>query len=226
MASDDPAYHNNSKYYAGEAASSATAASGSADAASGSAGAASGSANAADGSAKDSEAYAVGKRGGTDVASDDPAYHNNSKYYAEEAGSSASAASGSANAAEGSSEDAEAWAVGKRDGTDVPSTDPTYENNAKHYAGEASSSASAASGSANAAEGSSEDAEAWAVGKRDGTDVPSTDPTYENNAKHYAAVAQAAAQQANAEALYRALAAIGIGVENDIFVIQPVTGNE
>ena len=56
--------------------------------------------------------------------------------------------------------------------------------------------------------------------------MPSTDPTYESNAKYYAAVAQAAAQQANAEALYRALAAIGIGVDNDIFVIQPVTGNE
>lgn len=34
---------------------------------------------------KDAEAYAIGKRGGTDVASDDPAYHNNSKYYAEQA---------------------------------------------------------------------------------------------------------------------------------------------
>ena len=31
----------------------------------------------------DAEAYAVGTRGGTAVASDDPAYHNNAKYYAE-----------------------------------------------------------------------------------------------------------------------------------------------
>lgn len=30
--------------------------------------------------------------------------------------------------------DAEAWAVGKRDGTSVPSTDETYHNNAKYYA--------------------------------------------------------------------------------------------
>ena len=36
---------------------------------------------AADTSAKDSEAYAVGTRGGTPVTSDDPAYHNNSKWY-------------------------------------------------------------------------------------------------------------------------------------------------
>lgn len=36
--------------------------------------------------------------------------------------------------AEDSAEDAEAWAVGQRGGVDVPSTDPTYENNAKYYA--------------------------------------------------------------------------------------------
>lgn len=34
------------------------------------------------------------------------------------------------------------------------------------------------------------EAEAWAVGQRDGQDVPSTDPTYENNAKYYAEQAQ------------------------------------
>ena len=36
-------------------------------------------------------------------------------------------------AAEDSAEDAEAWAVGQRNGTDVPSTDPAYHNNAKYY---------------------------------------------------------------------------------------------
>lgn len=40
---------------------------------------------AAEGSAEDSEAYAVGTRNGVDVESDDPAYENNAKYYAEEA---------------------------------------------------------------------------------------------------------------------------------------------
>ena len=39
---------------------------------------------------EDAEAYAAGTRGGTDVSSDDPAYHNNAKYYAEQAASSAS----------------------------------------------------------------------------------------------------------------------------------------
>lgn len=32
--------------------------------------------------------------------------------------------------------DAEAWAVGTRDGVPVPSTDETYENNAKYWAGQ------------------------------------------------------------------------------------------
>ena len=36
------------------------------------------------------------------------------------------------NAAQDAS-DAEAWAVGQRNGVDVPSTDPTYHNNAKYY---------------------------------------------------------------------------------------------
>ena len=42
--------------------------------------------------------------------------------------------------AEGSAEDAEAWAVGERDGVPVPSTDPAYENNAKYWATHSSSS--------------------------------------------------------------------------------------
>lgn len=44
--------------------------------------------------------------------------------------------------------DAEAWAVGKRSGTDVPSTDLTYHNNSKYYAAQANSSKTAAANSA------------------------------------------------------------------------------
>ncbi len=40
----------------------------------------------------------------------------------------------SATNAEDSAKDSEAWATGKRAGTDVPSTDDTYENNSKYYA--------------------------------------------------------------------------------------------
>lgn len=43
-------------------------------------------------------------------------------------------AENAANAADDSAEDAEAWAVGERDGVPVPSTDPTYHNNAKYWA--------------------------------------------------------------------------------------------
>ena len=44
------------------------------------------SAGLSEGSAEDSEAYAIGTRGGVPVTSGDPTYHNNSKYYSEEAG--------------------------------------------------------------------------------------------------------------------------------------------
>jgi len=47
------------------------------------------------------------------------------------------ASEAAADNAEESAEDAEAWAVGKRNGQDVPSTDPAYENNAKYWAGQA-----------------------------------------------------------------------------------------
>ena len=53
------------------------------------------------------------------------------------AAASAAEAATSATESAGSSLDAEAWAVGQRDGVDVPDTDPTYQNNAKYYADEA-----------------------------------------------------------------------------------------
>lgn len=72
----------------------------SAEAAAGSATGAAGSAQAAAGSKSDAEAYAVGKRGGEDVGSTDPTYHNNAKYYAEQAASEAEAAAQSAEDAQ------------------------------------------------------------------------------------------------------------------------------
>lgn len=104
---------------------------------------------------------------------------------------------------EASEYNAEAWAVGQRGGTDVSSTDQTYHNNAKYYAEyvgeiiedvtrEAIAEAVAESAAqAEAAKDSAEDAEAWAVGRRDGTDVGNTDPTYHNNAAYWAAQAHA-----------------------------------
>lgn len=64
----------------------------------------------------DSEAWAVGERGGVPVGNTDDTYENNAKYYAEI-----------------SYQNAEAWADGQRGGIDVPSTDPTYKNNASYW---------------------------------------------------------------------------------------------
>lgn len=47
-------------------------------------------ATSAEGDEEDAEAYAVGTRGGVPVTSGDPAYHNNSKYYSEQAAPSIS----------------------------------------------------------------------------------------------------------------------------------------
>lgn len=63
--STNPAYHNNAKYYAGQADALGQA------------------------QAETAESWAVGKRGGTDVPSTDPAYHNNAKYYASSASTDA-----------------------------------------------------------------------------------------------------------------------------------------
>lgn len=57
---------------------------------------------------------------------------DNSKYWCEQSESHA-------EDSEDSKEDAEAWAVGKRNGTPVPSTDPTYHNSSKYWAEIASS---------------------------------------------------------------------------------------
>lgn len=91
--------------------------------------------NAAESAARDSEAYAVGKREGIDVGSTDPAYHNNSKYYATEAADSASDASGYATDASGYADDA----LG-------------YKNDASGYASDALGYRNAAQAAATAAE--------------------------------------------------------------------------
>ena len=67
-----------------------------------------------------------------------------------------------AEQAEESAEDSEAWAIGKRGGQDVPSTDATYHNNSKYYAGQASASETNAASSASAASASESNAAASA----------------------------------------------------------------
>lgn len=76
---------------------------------------------------KKSEGFAVGEDDGTPVGSDSPYYHNNAKYYNEQAGISSASATVSDLKAEG-------YAIGKQNGTDVGSTSPYFHNNAAWYA--------------------------------------------------------------------------------------------
>ena len=55
-----------------------------------------------------------------------------------------------------------------------------------NYLADCQTAATNAGNSANAASGSASDSEAWAVGTRGGTPVPSTDPAYENNSYYWA----------------------------------------
>ena len=82
VGSTSPYYHNNSEYYKNQASQSANNASTSEVNASG-------SASSASTNALKSEGYAVGQQNGTDVASGSPYYHNNAKYYSEQAAESA-----------------------------------------------------------------------------------------------------------------------------------------
>lgn len=122
--------------------------------------------------------------------------------------------------AEENADEAEAWAVGTKNGEPVLIDELQYENNALHYAtiarteaGNAADNAAAADSSAKLsqqwAEGTFEDgsksakewstesqdwkleSEAFAIGERNGTPVTETDETFENNAKYYRDKAQA-----------------------------------
>ena len=165
------------------------------------------------------EGYAVGKQNDSDVGPGSPYYHNNAKYYAEQAAAyeaGAEQAIGNAkDAALGAIRDAETAAVG-----DVNAAGTTQVGNV-NSAGEAQvrevnsagatqtanarAQAEAAAGSASGASADALKAEGYAQGKQNGTDVGSGSPYYHNNAKYYkeqaASSAQAAAQaQAAAEA--------------------------
>jgi len=117
------------------------------------------------------EAWAVGQREGEDVPDTDPAYHNNSKYYAEQA-------EASDNSAESFAQESEAWARGTKDGTAVPDTDDTYHNNSKYYSEQSAASATAAAGSAEQAEtAAARDTAAWLNEHITNPDSPPLDRT-------------------------------------------------
>lgn len=126
--------------------------------------AAAASASSASASESNAEAWAVGQRGGTDVPITDETYHNNAKYYADEAGDSATDAAASESAAalsQGAAHDSEvaaltsenaagasatlarSWAIG---GTDTRSGEDT--NNSHYWSERSQTSANASANSA------------------------------------------------------------------------------
>ena len=86
--------------------------------------------------AQDSEAWAVGQIDGVDVEDTDPRYHNNSKYYAEQADGSATSAGTSATTATDKATLSESWAVG---GTSSRTGEDT--NNSKYWCEQARAAA-------------------------------------------------------------------------------------
>lgn len=122
---------------------------------------------------ENSEAYALGTRGGVPVGSGDPTYQNNSKYYSEQAGNSANAAATSKTGADAARDKAEKWA---NENKDVPVESGKFS--AKHFA-------EYSQDYANISKGHAENAEAFATGKRNGVDVEPGDPAYNNNSLYY-----------------------------------------
>ena len=90
------------------------------------------------------EGTAYGTQNGEPVEEGSPYYQNNCQYYKEQASFYATESRAWANGQNASPlfannnskyfrERSEAWAVGQINGTDVPDSDDTYENNAKYY---------------------------------------------------------------------------------------------
>lgn len=152
----------------------------------------------AEGFADEAEAWAKGTKNGQAVPATDPAYNNNSKYFAEES--------------EDHAENSEAWAVGQRGGVDVPASDPTKDNNSKYHSEQAAVQAV--------------NSEAWATGKRNGVDVPDTDPTYHKSSEYFAGQSDLSAQEAegfkdDASAIFTQIQALISAV---VFTVNFLTG--
>ena len=156
---------------------------------------------------EDAEAWAAGTRAGVEIPDTDPAYENNSKYYALEAAQQASDASGYATTASGYvdtvsgyANDASGYAgdaaLSATGASDAQTAAETAQGKAETAQGKAEAAQALAEAAKGSAEDEAENAEAWAVGSRDGTPVGSSDTTYHNNSKYYAEQAAASATTA------------------------------
>ena len=170
---------NNSKWYAEQSADSAQSASDSATAASASASnAATSESNAntlaisAATSAQDASASAVN------------AATSETNAAVSETNAAASATS-AANSATNAANSASSASTSATNAATSASNAATSETNAATSEANASTSETNAATSETNASNSALDSEAWAVGKRNGVDVGSTDDTYENNSKYY-----------------------------------------
>lgn len=144
---------------------------------------------------------------------------------AQAADQSAGAAHNDAQAADASAEDAEAWAVGERGGQAVPATDETYQNNAKHYAGQASGSASAAHSDALDAAASAAAALAQAQAAAQSAAQALAQAQAAANAKTAAETAQGLAEDAAQDAADEAARVEGLlDTKGDALAYDPATG--
>jgi len=96
---------------------------------------------------ENAEAWANGTKNGVAVGSSEPQYHNNAKFYSEQASSSASTALSNATTATNKAAEAttkanvateqalksEGFAVGRQNGSEVDSSSPYYHNNAEFF---------------------------------------------------------------------------------------------
>ena len=108
---------------------------------------------------------------------------DNAKYYKEQAASSASSASTYASNASSSASSAATQAGNAADSATAAAGSASA---ASGYASSASGYSSSASAQATEAANQRRDSEAWAVGKKDGIDVPSSESQYHNNSKYWA----------------------------------------
>jgi len=86
--------------------------------------------------------------------------------------------------AEGYAEDSEAWAVGQRQGVDVPDTDETYQNNSKYYSEQSDLSAQSALETKGECEDILEQVQAAASNYRFWVDMETGEMMYEDTSNY------------------------------------------
>jgi len=151
---------------------------------------------------ENAEAWAIGKRNGSDVPTTDPTYQNNAKYYSTQASSFATTAFDSATNASTYATNAANSASGaltsEGNALTYSNNALAYKNDAEQAKTDAQTSESNASASAAISSSKSLDSEAYAIGKRNGIDVGSSDVAYHNNALYYSQQAREIADEIKA----------------------------